>query len=164
MAEKASTLPKLLWISHGSAEYAAAVTLRRAILRWPLGLDFTPAELAAEAVEQHLGLFQEGKLWGTLVLRPLSGASWQMRQVAVAGERQGFGWGRLLVREGECRALALGGARLVLHARETVVAFYEKLGYQADGDPFEEVTLIHRAMSKELVQPALIDMPSDSAE
>ncbi|HRX54305.1 MAG TPA: hypothetical protein P5016_07330, partial [Verrucomicrobiales bacterium] len=114
MSEKAPTLPRLQWISHGSAEYAAAVTLRRALLRWPLGLDFTPAELAAEEVEQHLGLFQEGQLWGTLVLRPLSGVSWQMRQVAVAGERRGLGWGRLLVRESECRVLALGGTRLVL--------------------------------------------------
>ncbi len=37
-------------IPHGSADYAAAVNLRRAVLRTPLGLDFTSAQLAAATV------------------------------------------------------------------------------------------------------------------
>ena len=39
---------------------------------------------------------------------------------------------------------------MVLHARETAVGFYEKLGYKTSGDKFIEVTIPHFPMQKEL--------------
>ena len=40
---------------------------------------------------------------------------------------------------------------MILHARETAVVFYEKLGYSSLGDQFEEVTIPHWAMEKRLI-------------
>ena len=37
---------------------------------------------------------------------------------------------------------------MVLHARESAVPFYEKLGYSLGGDRFQEATLPHWAMNK----------------
>ena len=37
-----------------------------------------------------------------------------------------------------------------MHARETAVGFYEKLGYKVVGDKFTEVTIPHYVMEKKL--------------
>lgn len=43
-----------------------------------------------------------------------------------------------------------GHERLMLHARESAVPFYLRLGYEIEGEPFTEVGLTHRLMSKSL--------------
>jgi predicted GNAT family N-acyltransferase len=40
--------------------------------------------------------------------------------------------------------------RMVLHARETAVSFYQNLGYSRFGDQFTEVTIPHWAKEKRL--------------
>jgi predicted GNAT family N-acyltransferase len=37
-----------------------------------------------------------------------------------------------------------------MHARKTVMGFYEKLGYKVVGDEFTEVTIGHYTMEKDL--------------
>jgi predicted GNAT family N-acyltransferase len=37
-----------------------------------------------------------------------------------------------------------------MHARKSAVGFYEKLGYEIEGDEFEEVTIPHYEMQKTL--------------
>ncbi|MBL8040446.1 MAG: GNAT family N-acetyltransferase, partial [Chthonomonas sp.] len=63
---------------------------------------------------------------------------------------QGSGIGALMVAESERMARELGFARMVLHARETAVGFYLRLGYACEGESFEEVGIPHRLMQKEL--------------
>jgi predicted GNAT family N-acyltransferase len=43
---------------------------------------------------------------------------------------------------------------MILHARETAVAFYENLAYSKVGDRFVEVTIYHWAMEKRLTGTA----------
>lgn len=140
----------LAWVPHESADYLEAVELRRRVLRFPLGLDFTPEQLAAEDGSHHLVCRQEERLAGSLMLTPRERGEIQMRQVAVDPERQGGGLGRALVQEAELYAAGLGYARMVLHARQSAVPFYERLGYACEGEPFTEVGIPHRHMAKEL--------------
>jgi ribosomal protein S18 acetylase RimI-like enzyme len=70
--------------------------------------------------------------------------------VAVAPELQGQGIGTALVNQAEALDRKSGYCRIVLHARETTVAFYEKLGYSRIGHRFEEVAIPHWAMEKRL--------------
>ena len=135
--------------AHGSADYQAALDLRLEVLRSPLGLTFDPADLAKEASEIHLGAFEGDRLVATLILIP-HGDEAKMRQVAVAPDRQGQGIGGKLVAFSEDFARAAGFSAMALHARETAVEFYERLGYTAYGEPFIEVTIPHRAMRREL--------------
>jgi predicted GNAT family N-acyltransferase len=44
----------------------------------------------------------------------------------------------------------LGYKKLCMHARQTAVGFYQKLGYSISGEPFEEVTIPHYIMEKVL--------------
>lgn len=138
--------------AHGSGLYREAVELRRRVLRLPLGLDFTPEELLAEADDHCLVALYEGGLAGTLSLvEKLPDV--KMRQVAVEQGLQGKGIGRRLVAFSEEFARSLGAQRMVLHARETAVPFYLALGYARVGDRFEEVGIPHFRMEKELGIP-----------
>ena len=74
-----------------------------------------------------------------------------MRQLAVVPDLQRQGIGKALVEYSEALARQNGYRRMILHARETAVAFYEKLGYSRFGDQFEEVTIPHWAMEKQLI-------------
>ena len=136
-------------VAFGSREYEATVALRREVLRRPLGLDFAPEQLAAEAGDVHFALFEGEDAVACLILVPQADGV-KMRQVAVRGDRQGRGLGRRLVGLSEAWARERGLRTMVLHARESAVPFYEALGYGAEGEPFEEVGLPHRAMRKAL--------------
>jgi predicted GNAT family N-acyltransferase len=135
-------------IKHNTPEYERIVALRRRVLRAPLGLDFTPEQLAAEADDIHLAGFEGETPLACMILSPVSAQEFKMRQVAVAPERQGEGLGSRLVEYCETVARAAGCAQITLHARETAVPFYLRAGYEIVGEPFEEVTVPHRKMSK----------------
>ena len=139
---------ELKQIKHNTAEYERIVALRRCILRTPLGLDFTPEQLAAESEDIHLAGFEGETPIACLILTPVSAQEFKMRQVAVVPERQGEGLGSRLVDYAEAVVRGAGGRQITLHAREAVVAFYLHAGYEIVGAPFEEVTLPHRKMQK----------------
>ena len=134
----------------GTPEYETSVGLRYAVLRAPLGLALDPDERREEAALVHLGAFEGERLVGCLMLHDKGDGSVRMRQVAVAEDRQRRGVGQALVRFSEARAKELGFREMVLHAREPAVPFYLKLGYETFGEPFDEVTIPHRAMRKTL--------------
>lgn len=137
-------------IGFGTAEYKAELMLRDKILRRPLGLDLFDEDLSRETDDVHLGLFEEERLVGVLVLTKVDSESVRMRQVAVAGDRQHSGVGTALVAAAEREAAALGYRRITLNSRQTATGFYERLGYAAAGEPFSEVGIPHRTMSKTL--------------
>lgn len=136
-------------IEFATPEYDDAVRLRYEVLRKPLGLEYKPEQLAAEYDNHHLAAYtNNGQLLGYLNLTPSDDGVIKMRQVAVEQQAQGMGVGKKLVETSEVLARKLGFKVMVLHARETAVAFYEKLGYQKVGERFEEVTIPHFCMEK----------------
>jgi GNAT superfamily N-acetyltransferase len=138
-------------VAHGSSEYWATVALRASVLRQPLGLQYSAEELQGEADSHHFASYCGDRVIACLVLRPLDGGEMRMRQLAVVPELQRRGIGRALVAYSEAWASVAGYRRMILHARETAVAFYEKVGYSRRGDRFEEVSIPHWVMEKRLV-------------
>ena len=136
----------------GSPEHAAAIRLREAVLRVPLGLGgLSDAERAREPDAIHLACLVDERVVGTLLLSPAEAGIVQMRQVAVTPELQGSGIGTRLVEAGEMLCRARGTRLLFANARKPVVPFYERLGYHVVGEPFVEVTIEHRRVEKSLV-------------
>ncbi len=75
----------------------------------------------------------------------------QIRYMAVDEAAQGSGVGRSLVEQLETIAREQNAAQIVLNAREAVVGFYERLGYEIVGDgPTMFHDLKHVRMSKDL--------------
>lgn len=136
-------------IEFGTPEYDEAVRLRYKILREPLGLDFTAEDLAKEYDQYHLGAYDaKNNLVGYLLLSPKAEHIIQMRQVAVQADLQNRGIGKGLVYYSESFVQSKGYKTMMLHARDTAVPFYEKLGYKKVGSAFEEVGIKHYKMEK----------------
>lgn len=136
----------LLWIDTEDFRFSAWVALRQVILRDPIGLVYSEADLESERKERHLLALRSGALAGGLVVRELTRGRWKIRQVAVTEPQQGRGIGTLLMQHAMAAAVAEEISQIVLHSRAGVVAFYEKLGYTVAGEPFEEVGIPHRRM------------------
>ena len=138
-------------IDFGTPEYDEAVRLRYEVLRRPLGLEFTPEQLAEEFDQIHLAAYHPtGHLLAYLNLTPIDINTVKMRQVAVAPALQGKGIGSALVAWSEQVAQNIPCQKMILHARQEAVPFYERLGYTVVGEPFEEVSNPHFKMEKTL--------------
>lgn len=136
--------------SYHSTEYQQALQLRDKILRKPLGLRFTEAELKKDEADTHFGLFEEGKIVACLTLTASENKRMKMRQVAVDDSVQTKGLGRELSLAAEKYALEKGYHIMFCNARKVASGFYLKLGYKIVGDEFTEVNIPHYLMEKEL--------------
>ena len=137
-------------VHHGTKEYDQTVALRNEVLRMPLGLAFSEEELPEEKDSFHLASWSGDALMACLVLKPLTDTQLQMRQLAVRDDCRRKGAGRALVDYAESFALDHSYEEIVLHARETALGFYEKMGYKVEGDRFIEVTIPHFYIRKNL--------------
>jgi predicted GNAT family N-acyltransferase len=141
----------LKMIDHGSKEYQQMVNLRYNILRKPLGLNFTQEELDKEKQNVLIGAFEDDQLLGCCMLvKEENRKMMRLRQVAVPNNQQGKGIGRALMAFAENISRDLGYSRIMMHARKTAIPFFEKLGYKVTSEPFDEITIQHHIMEKEL--------------
>ena len=129
--------------------YPKAVDLRYKVLRKPLGLQFTEAELKKDVTDTHVALVNElDEVVACLTLTFDSPGSVKVRQVAVNIEQQGKGLGRKLSEAAEKYALGKGVELMHCYARKTAVPFYKQLGFNVVGEEFEEVGIPHFRMEK----------------
>ncbi|GAA5507534.1 hypothetical protein Rcae01_02990 [Novipirellula caenicola] len=142
---------KFVRIEFQSDLYAQAIELRHAVLRQPLGLAFSPEQLAAEHDQLHFGMLGGDDLLACVSVMLLSPTTAKIRQMAVDATRQGRGIGSNLLCRVELELKSMGVECIQLHARETARRFYERLGYTATGERFTEVTLPHIKMTKTMV-------------
>jgi predicted N-acetyltransferase YhbS len=137
-------------IPYGTDAWKEMVALRDEVLRRPLGLVFTEGDLNREAYDLMIGAYEDDQLIGCCILTPADVQTVQLRQMAVKPEQQSKGLGRRIVAFSEELARSRGYRRLILHARDGAVPFYEKCGYEVVGEAFVEVTIPHRHMEKAL--------------
>lgn len=137
-------------VEFGSELHARAVQLRREVLRYPLGMDYTPEQIAEDAHKTVLAALDGHQVVGTMQITD-EGDGWQrFRAVAVSPLRQREGIGRLLSTCGEDLVRANGGHSVMLHARYMALRFYGSLGYAEVGPWFYEVGMPHKRMDKRL--------------
>jgi len=135
---------------HGSKDYEKMVKLRYEIMRKPLGLSFTDEELNKEKEDILIGAFEEDEIIGCCLLTKVDANCTRLRQMAVQKNRQGMGIGESMMQFAENIARDRGFKKIVMHARETAIGFYERYGYKTKGDEFIEVNIPHRVMEKKL--------------
>lgn len=136
-------------VEYGSDDYRRILDMRYAILRAPLGLDWSREDLAAEAEELHFGLFDDDDaLVACVVIRLLGAETAKLRQMAVAEQHRGRGEGRQLLEDVEAALRPRGIRRIEMDARKTAIGFYAKSGYTIEGGEFIQVTIPHFRMVK----------------
>ncbi len=137
-------------IMYESPEYDQMIQLRLDVLRKPLGLSFSIEELKQERSDILLGAFEEDEILACCVLTHDGSSCVQLKQMAVQNNLQGKGVGATLLRFAENVARDRGYTYMTMHARDSAVSFYEKHGYQIDGESFFEVTIPHYKMVKKI--------------
>lgn len=138
-------------VDFATPDFGALLNLRDAVLRKPLGLEFTTDQIAEEYDSLHLGCYSmQNELLGVLVLKPISNNQVKMRQVAVSPDHQRTGIGQFMVASSEVISKSEGFEEIVLSARLNAVPFYEKLDYETISDVYLEVGIEHKKMRKVL--------------
>ena len=137
-------------IDHGSSDYDQMIQLRYAILRQPLGLSFTQEELDNEKNNIHIASYDDDEMLGCCMLTPVASDTIQLRQMAVPDKLQGKGIGASIMSFAETLARDKGYKKMIMHARDTAIGFYEKFGFKQKGAVFYEVNLPHHVMEKKL--------------
>ena len=130
-------------------ELADVLALRFAVFCEEQGV---PEELehdGDDATAAHLVLDDGGRVIGTCRLIG-SGARIRLGRMAVARERRGEGLGALLLAHAHEVAASAGAREVELHAQVDVRGFYERAGYTAEGEVFEEAGIAHVTMRRPL--------------
>ena len=122
--------------------------LREEILRKPLGLSLKNEDLSRDNTNEIFIAIHEGKVIGTVFLKPLDNNEVQLRAMAVYNEWQGKGIGSMLVQALEEYAWQQGKDKIILHSRKVALGFYKSLGYMQYGEEFTEVGIPHYMMEK----------------
>jgi len=137
-------------VGHGGTDYKLSVALRDRVLRQPLGLQFTPQQLAAESTAIHIVGWIDDQIRACCVTVDRNDGWFQARQVAVDFDFQKQGYGQQLMQFTHQHIALLGADKIYCHSRIVAEAFYVRLGYQSVGDYFEEVSIQHIRMEKNL--------------
>ncbi|MEY4702488.1 MAG: hypothetical protein RIR96_385 [Bacteroidota bacterium] len=138
-------------IDHGTPEYDQMVALRNNLLRKPLGLGFDEEELKQEKDHLLIAAFDEDEMLGCCMLCKATEDTLKLRQMAVLDNLQGKGIGASIMNFAENLARDKGYKKIMMHARDTAIGFYEKLGYKITSDEFIEVNVPHHVMEKILI-------------
>ena len=147
---QSSVLMIIKTISHNSSEYRQIIQLRIKALLEPIGV---PAHYIVPEKQKHdlfIAAFAENKIIGGCVLTPKDTNLVQLRQMAVHPDWQGKKIGAAIVRYAEETAREKGFGTLMLHARNPVIDFYRKCGYEVVSDEIFEVGIGHHKMQKQL--------------
>lgn len=130
-------------------ERAAAYAVRHQVFvveqRVPVDLERDAHDETAD----HFLACRDGRAVGAARLL-VEGAVAHVQRVAVLAELRGQGLGVALMGAVESRAMARSVSRVELHAQLHARGFYERLGYRAYGEVFDDAGIPHIAMAKQL--------------
>lgn len=110
-------------------EWDAYYDLRYRILREPLGKERGSEKNEGDATGVHFALYENDQLIAVARLDQVDHTTCQARFVAVESHLQGKGYGKRIMNALESEAVGLKYQKLILHARDYALPFYEKLGY-----------------------------------
>ena len=87
---------------------------------------------------------------GTARVRHKNGIQAKLERIAVLKPYRGQGIGKKIIAASLELAKAKGALEVTLDSQQSAAGFYQKLGFQQEGAPFEEVGIPHIAMTKKL--------------
>lgn len=137
-------------IKQDTAEYRKMIALRITALLEPIGV---PAHYIVPEKEKDdilIVALEEEAIIGCCILTTAGEGQVQLRQMAVRPDYQGNGIGAQIINFAEKIAREKGFSMLTMNARNPVIGFYQKCGYEITGNEFFEVGIAHHKMQKSL--------------
>jgi predicted GNAT family N-acyltransferase len=124
-------------VPESQKDWEAYYDLRYRILREPLGKERGSERNEGDETGNHFALAENNVLIAVARLDHVDETVCQARFVAVESHLQGKGYGRKIMTALENEARNLGYQKLILHARDYALPFYEKLGYTLIGPSYK---------------------------
>lgn len=118
-------------------DWDAYYDLRYRILREPLGKERGSERNEGDETGIHFTLVENTVFIAVARLDSIDETVCQARFVAVESHLQGKGYGRKIMTALENEARNLGYRKLILHARDYALPFYERLGYTLVGPSYK---------------------------
>lgn len=129
---------------------AACLALRFAVFCEEQGVSEAEERDGRDGEARHLLARADGVPAGTLRLRVVEGAA-KLERVCVAKPMRGTGLGAALTEAALALAARLPGVTYAkLGAQVPVIAFYERLGFTAEGPEYLDAGIPHRDMTRPL--------------
>ncbi len=138
-------------IPHNSEEYEQMVCLRITQLLEPIGVPASYIDRKKERDDIFIAAFDEKEMIGCCILTPKSDGVIQLRQMAVRKDHRGKNIGAAIVAFAEKVVKEKEFSILMMHARDPVIDFYKKCGYEISGEQFFEVGIGHHKMQKQVL-------------
>jgi len=137
-------------IEHNTGEYEEMLALRISQLLEPIGVPASYIDKEKEKNDILIAAFERNEMVGCCVLTPRDSETIQLRQMTVRSDYRGKKIGAAIVDFAEKVARNNKFSILMMHARNPVIDFYKKSGYQIWGEQFFEVGMGHHKMIKKL--------------
>jgi len=137
-------------IEHNSDDYEQMIQLRLSQLLEPIGVPASYIKKENEKTDILIGTFEDEEIIGCCILTPIDDEVIQLRQMAVRSNYRGKGIGGAIIEFAEQVAKENRFSILRMHARDPVIDFYKKCGYEIYGEQFFEVGIGHHKMQKQL--------------
>lgn len=124
--------------------------LRYLVLRKPLGKPEGTERNEGDLTGEHFALYEGNVLKAIARLDSYAPTISQVRFVAVDTSLQGKGYGKKIMEAVENRSKEKGNTKMILHARDYAVPFYEKLNYKLVEKSYKLFDVLqHYLMEKE---------------
>lgn len=132
-------------------EWETYFDLRYRILRQPLNQPKGSEKNDGDATGIHFALYDNNRLLAIARLDLTETEASQVRFVAVETNQQGKGYGHQIMQATEAKSKSLECSKVILHARDYAVPFYEKIGYKLIEPSYKLFDVLqHYLMEKEL--------------
>lgn len=130
-------------VAGSEAERADAFAVRRRVFIEEQGVHADLERDQHDDACAHLIALAGGRVVGAARYR-YTERGVKLERVAVLAELRGRGVGRQLVRG--AIALLPAGSEVYVHAQHSALGFWQRMGFVAEGPPFEEAGIPHRLM------------------
>jgi predicted GNAT family N-acyltransferase len=137
-------------IAASDAEIGAALEVRRAVFVREQGGPSEEEPDTHDSGARHYVVYDGGRPVGAARLLDGGKATARIGRVCLIEPVRGRGWAALLMRRVIEDARCLGARELVLDAQLSAIQFYERLGFAAEGEVFDDVGIPHRRMRRRL--------------
>lgn len=129
--------------------YLDAVKIRHEVFMLEQGV---PSEIEIDKYEAaciHFVLYGDAnEAIATCRLLPLEDGRMKLQRMAVQKDYRGKEYGRLIVESAERFSKELGYNTITLGAQVTALGFYERMGYNKEGELFFDANIEHYQMNK----------------
>lgn len=133
-------------------EFAAIQQIRISVFQDEQGVDSTLEFDGKDDISQHLIAYLDEQAVGTARIRCLDEHTVKIERLAVLSVARGNGIGNKIMQKALLVIASQNISEVVVHAQAYIKGLYEKLGFIAVGEVFEEAGIPHVEMRKRLLQ------------